>query len=150
MKQTTRKIQPHLLRKINKMDEKPPESPKWPKARNIYEASLDPENEDPKPEYVEGNHLHLGCGTDYMPGWINVDIRPDVKADLHCYIEDLKPYIRPNSIIGLQATNVLEHISHLKTKEILRMLFSFMVDDGYIHIKGPDLKKQAELYLERH
>ena len=26
--------------------------------------------------------LNLGCGPDYRKGWVNVDIRKDIKADI--------------------------------------------------------------------
>ena len=55
------------------------------------------------------NRLNLGCGTDYKKGWINVDFNKEVKADIHCDLNNLIPF-KDNSVDRILLDNSLEHI----------------------------------------
>jgi len=59
--------------------------------------------------------LHLGCGHEYMPGWINLDNDPNVRADLMydlnaCAKASLP--IRDNCVDGMFMCHVFEHIEN--------------------------------------
>jgi predicted SAM-dependent methyltransferase len=53
--------------------------------------------------------LHLGCGRDYKPGWINCDISSDVKPDKVVDLEKKLPF-KNNSVDMILANHVLEHV----------------------------------------
>jgi SAM-dependent methyltransferase len=69
--------------------------------------------------------LHLGCGRDYRPGMVNIDINPNVKADIYQDIcdfdnyplksEDGKHVINFGEVDFIEANHVLEHIPDLIT-----------------------------------
>jgi hypothetical protein len=56
------------------------------------------------------NKLNYGCGRDYREGWVNVDVNPAVRADLHLEAGASLPF--PNGTFEeVLLDNVLEHIS---------------------------------------
>jgi len=58
--------------------------------------------------------LHLGCGNEYIPGWINLDIsgrKLDIVFDLNNCTENKIPLL-DNSIDGFYATHVFELIEN--------------------------------------
>lgn len=56
--------------------------------------------------------LNLGCGNDYLEGWLNIDISVKSKADL---VYDLSKGIplADNSVIQIKAQHFLEHIQDI-------------------------------------
>ncbi len=64
---------------------------------------------------VELKKLHLGCGRDILPGWINLDLFPlpgvDVVADLdNC--QNSKLNFSDNTIDEFLASHVIEHLNN--------------------------------------
>jgi hypothetical protein len=62
------------------------------------------------------NKLHLGCGHDYMDGYINLDSSRDVRADVYFNLEACKkkrlPFI-DNTFDEIQANHLIEHIHNI-------------------------------------
>ena len=66
-------------------------------------------------EYDAGVRLHLGCGRNYMPGWVNVDIG-DVKKDFYFDLEKCpeKPSVfGDNTFTHMYCAHTLEHIKNI-------------------------------------
>jgi hypothetical protein len=64
--------------------------------------------------------VNLGCGTDYREGWLNVDMRDDVKTDLKHNMDD-GPL--PEGFYDLILLNdVLEHLSGLAVENTTKSL----------------------------
>ena len=93
--------------------------------------------------------INLGCGTDYIDGWINIDIRADVKADIHCNIQEIEKHVAPETIDQIQATNVLEHISWNEMEKVLKLLYTLLKPEGKLFIRGPDIKRASEKFLSK-
>jgi SAM-dependent methyltransferase len=83
--------------------------------------------------------LHLGCGTDYRDGWVNVDGNPQVRADLYCSVESL-PAIRDGSAQVVEACHVLEHLTLTQARLALREWRRVLRDDGELFLELPDLE----------
>lgn len=64
------------------------------------------------PARGERSHLlHLGCGEDYRPGWLNVDVSPEVEADEYLDLDD-RPWPWPDdAFVRVAARHVLEHLA---------------------------------------
>lgn len=59
--------------------------------------------------------LNLGAGYDHIEGLKNVDFRPETKPDYLVNLEDKNclKQIKSNSVDGIYASHLLEHIVHL-------------------------------------
>ena len=55
--------------------------------------------------------INLGCGRDYLEGYVNCDINKRYKADLYFDMEsEIWPF-KDNSVSYIKAWHVLEHLS---------------------------------------
>jgi SAM-dependent methyltransferase len=70
--------------------------------------------------------INLGCGTDYLDGWINVDGDPNILCELNMELDSptVKFPYKDDSIDLIYASHVLEHIWYFPQlkKELLRIL----------------------------
>lgn len=59
--------------------------------------------------------VNLGCGFDYLDGYINVDGHPDVKADIHLNVDDPQLVLpwKDGEIQLFYVSHLLEHIVHI-------------------------------------
>lgn len=55
--------------------------------------------------------LNIGCGRDYRKGWTNIDISPDVEAELHMDIRVGRLPFKANSVKEIYISGVLEQIA---------------------------------------
>jgi SAM-dependent methyltransferase len=81
--------------------------------------------------------LHLGCGNEYIPGWINVDIAGR-KRDLHfnlgnCRTERLP--LEDNSVDGFYVCHAFEHI--VDTLALMQELYRVSKHGATMHIRLP-------------
>lgn len=80
--------------------------------------------------------LNLGCGKDIKKDYHNIDIRPldgVIQADV-CAL----PY-KDGTVDEIIASDVYEHISHLKSQELLKHWVSLLKDGGVLIIRCPCL-----------
>lgn len=64
--------------------------------------------------------LNIGCGTDYIDGWVNLDGCKEVKADVYCDLDDellWLPFADAEFDL-IYACHILEHIVHLPELKI--------------------------------
>ena len=97
--------------------------------------------------------LHLGCGGDYLDGWINVDkhdyvrdtsrtgSRYDVKADIN-----FLPF-KSDSVDEILIVHVLEHFYRWETLKILKDFYRVIKKDGKLTVEMPDLQKCVEWFV---
>ena len=88
--------------------------------------------------------LNLGCGEDIREGYCNIDIRnlPSVmRADV-CAL----PF-RDESVDEILALDVYEHISYLKSQDLLDHWVSKLKSGGVLVIQAPCLDKIIEYFL---
>jgi len=88
-----------------------------------------------------GKKLNIGCGRDYLNGWVNLDRNPGVKPDVAAELDGCKLPFVSNNFDHVLASHILEHIFYLVDlkSEIRRVLKSggtlvFMVP----HCDSPD------------
>lgn len=82
--------------------------------------------------------LNVGCGNKKFPGFINADIRPDVQPDIVMDVTDLSQF-RDGSLEYVMAHDVLEHISHAKTWEVLTEWVRCIQIGGTLEIQVPNI-----------
>lgn len=94
-----------------------------------------------------GLKLHLGCGNRRIPGFVNVDCRPDVLPDKVANIDQL-PY-GDNSATMIYACHVLEHVPRPQTQAVLNEWHRVLEPQGVLRLAVPDLAAIAKLYVEQ-
>lgn len=86
--------------------------------------------------------LHLGCGHNYLDGWINVDgpqedlCYKDIHADIYSRIEDLE--YPDNSIDEILMNAVFEHFPRHIAIIQLRKFYKWLKPEGVLTILVPD------------
>ena len=89
--------------------------------------------------------LNLGCGDKHLPGYANIDIRPECKPGLACDTRKL-PY-EDNTVDELVAFDLIEHFPRKETESVLREWCRVMKPGAELRLQLPDLEKHAELVL---
>jgi len=96
--------------------------------------------------------LNLGCGHNYMEGWINVDgpkgelCYDDVKADIHARIEDLE--YANNSVDEIFLKAVFEHFPRHIAIMQLRRFYKWLKPGGELTIVVPDFWGTVKMLKE--
>ena len=85
------------------------------------------------------NRLNLGCGKDYKEGYINIDVRRDIKADLYIDLSVFPYPFDDSSIDKIYAIDVLEHISYWKQDMLFAEFSRILKSGGRLLIRCPDL-----------
>jgi len=95
--------------------------------------------------------LHLGSGTKYLDGYINIDFPQsehsviEVKADIYKDIRKLE--YDDDSVDEIRTHHVLEHFSRQEALKLLAQWRRWLKPHGLLHIETPDFKKSAEAYI---
>lgn len=87
--------------------------------------------------------LHLGCGNNYIAGWVNIDIsgKVDMYADLR------KPLPFPDQSVDFIFTEaVMEHFNYLDGLKLLIECHRVLKPEGVIRVSTPDLDFLIECY----
>ena len=81
--------------------------------------------------------VHLGCGDEYIPGWVNIDIsgrKLDIEFDLNkCRIQRLP--LEDDSVDGFYMCHVLEYIDD--TLALMEELYRIARNRAKMHIRLP-------------
>ena len=92
--------------------------------------------------------LHLGCGRNYLKGWINTDKhKRDYKLDDVVDVTEKLPY-EDSSIDYIFSEHVIEHMDYDCGKFMLKECFRVLKPSGKIRISTPDLKFLIDLYTD--
>lgn len=91
--------------------------------------------------------LHLGCGTNVMPGWVNVD---DLEAPGVVSWDLRKPLpLADGSIEYIFAEHFIEHILVAEAEALLRVCRRLLKPGGVLRLSTPDLRWLIWKYLTR-
>lgn len=89
--------------------------------------------------------LNLGCSENIREGYINVDIRFLLGIDLQADVCAL-PF-RDESVDEILALDIYEHISYLKSQDLLKHWADKLKKGGLLTIQAPCLDKIIEYFL---
>jgi len=93
--------------------------------------------------------LHLGCGTAYKEGWINIDNNSDSnisRLDLHWDLRAPLPF-PANSADFIYHEHFLEHLTVQEGLAALKDFHSTLKPGGIMRIAMPDLQSMVNFYL---
>lgn len=91
--------------------------------------------------------LHLGCGTNHLDGYVNIDIRYLPGVDEVNNIKFLRKY-QNNSIDEIYACHVLEHFGRWEYKDVLRRWHELLKPGGQLRLAVPNFAAIVNHYIE--
>lgn len=89
-------------------------------------------------EYKEKMKIHLGCGTNYIEGWLNVDLDSPL-ADEHADFRNPLPYIDASADYIFNE-HFLEHITREEGLAFLKECRRVLKAGGIFRVSTPDLR----------
>lgn len=92
--------------------------------------------------------LHVGCGQNLLPGWLNSDYSPDSRSILRLDATKRFPFAA-ETFDYVFSEHMIEHISHRDGLHMLCECFRVLVPGGKIRVSTPDLQFLLDLYRDR-
>lgn len=93
--------------------------------------------------------LHLGCGTQYKEGWINIDNNSDnniQKLDLNWDLRNPLPF-PDNTVDFIFHEHLLEHLTVDEGQNFIKDSMRVLKQGGVLRISMPDLEVSVKNYL---
>lgn len=91
--------------------------------------------------------LNLGCGGNYLSGWLNTDVVP--LGDPFVHLDLTKKYIfKENTFSYIFSEHAIEHLSFSEVLNMLSECFRVLKPKGKIRIATPDLLFLINLYRQ--
>jgi predicted SAM-dependent methyltransferase len=90
--------------------------------------------------------LNLGCGKCYIPGWVNLDLFSNNKADIYADVTAL-PFEREEFDL-IYASHILEHIHRHKIVATLTHWKDLLKHGGTLRLAVPNFGAVVERYQE--
>ena len=91
--------------------------------------------------------LHIGCGNHILDGWLNSDCYPRSATILH--LDATKSFsLGDESFDYIFSEHMIEHISYVQGRTMLKECFRILRTNGTIRISTPDLSFLIDLYKE--
>ncbi len=94
------------------------------------------------------NKLHIGPGTNYLPGWKNVDVFSSVRADIHSSALAM-PFER-ESFDLIYASHVLEHFTRFFVLAALTHWRDLLKPGGVLRLAVPDFEAICTHYMKHY
>ena len=92
-------------------------------------------------------HLHLGCGTKYLPGFMNVDGNLLNKIDLWLDVRNGLPF-PSNSVDSIYSTHMFEHFYSDELERLLCECSRVLKAGGGIRLIVPNLESAIAAYQQ--
>lgn len=91
--------------------------------------------------------LHLGCGTNLIPGWLNTDILVPVRGE-KIYLDATKPYpFADKSFDYIFSEHMFEHLSLKDATNMLLECRRVLKENGVLRITLPDMGFLLDMYF---
>ena len=92
--------------------------------------------------------LHLGCGQQYLRGYLNIDFPPDqhnvMTISPDAYADITKLSFPENSVDEIRLAHVFEHFDRITALVLLVKWQYWLKIDGVLHIETPDVLESAK------
>ena len=93
-------------------------------------------------------HLHLGCGTKYLPGFVNIDANPLQKTDVWLDVRCGLPFPE-GSVDSIYSTHMIEHLYPDELDKLLRECARVLKAGGGMRIVVPSLSNAIIAFQEK-
>jgi predicted SAM-dependent methyltransferase len=99
------------------------------------------------PRTNPGLYLHMGCGPQILPGFVNIDgyhQHPEIhKADIGEPLE-----WGPNSALGIYSSHSLEHLTIRGARKALHFWIQTLAPGGTLYLAVPDLEEICRIMID--
>jgi predicted SAM-dependent methyltransferase len=99
--------------------------------------------------------VHLGCGGDVRPGWLNIDYRPGAPVGydpasgfLNYDLRQGLPGLDDRSVDMIFSSHFFEHLRHEEAINLMRECRRVLRDDGVARFQMPDFKGGFRAYAD--
>lgn len=89
--------------------------------------------------------VNIGCGHNYHPDWINLDLYKSPFVKYH-NIKNKLPFLN-NSVDVIYHSHVLEHLDKMEAKKFIKNCYEVLKSGGIMRVAIPDLEKICVEYL---
>jgi predicted SAM-dependent methyltransferase len=90
-------------------------------------------------------HLHLGCGSKYLPGFLNIDANPFAKIDLWLDARNGLPF-PSNSADSIYSTHIFEHFYDDELRGLLKKCLRVLKPGAGTRLIVPNLASAISAY----
>ena len=94
--------------------------------------------------------LHLGCGEEYKNGWVNLDMRGNVKSDINHDLEVFPYPFKDNTFNIIYGKHIIEHLADpvRVLKELVRIskrnaIITLSVSHAYAYSDVSDIQHKS-------
>lgn len=98
-----------------------------------------------KPQVVK---LHLGCGQDYWPGYVNIDVLPNSKADMVMSYLEIDHHFELNSVDEIVMIHSLNYVPLWEARDFFAKAQKILRVGGQFIIETVNLEKAVRHMLE--
>jgi predicted SAM-dependent methyltransferase len=84
----------------------------------------------------DGKRLHIGCGDEALPEWINIDAAPYPAVDV---VQDVTKAIPFTNCSYIFAEHFIEHLSLEQARSFLSLCRRALANDGVLRLTTPNL-----------
>lgn len=92
--------------------------------------------------------LHLGCGDQLLPGWLNTDLTPRSRGVAYLDARHRFPF-RDGTFAAIYSEHLIEHLTFEQGDRMLRECLRTLRPGGSLRIATPDLGFLVALYTAR-
>jgi hypothetical protein len=83
--------------------------------------------------------LHLGCGANYLFGYVNIDSNKDILADLYIDYLEIDNYFSVESIKEILMIHSIGYLNLWQARDFFRKAFKLLDNDGVFILETPNL-----------
>ena len=91
--------------------------------------------------------VNLGCGTDKILGFYNLDIDPSCKPDIIADARNFQDLFKNESINEIRGIHILNYLTHNEAIRFFRECHKLLKKTGSLVLEGPDLRKILFKYM---
>lgn len=88
--------------------------------------------------------LHIGCGSNILPGYINID-EYNPNADVNLNVMEMN--YDDESIDVVEGYMILEHLTLSDARKLLKKLYKMLKKGGRLILEVPDMEKVCKMIL---
>ena len=93
--------------------------------------------------------INLGCGKNYIPGFIHIDMDDYPHIDYRSNVKDLH-FIESESVSLIYASHTLEYFDRLEVNDVLKEWFRVLKPMGVLRVAVPDFEAIVKVYQKYH